>query len=145
MKRPIAQTAGDTKAVMWKADHFGQSFERLDVSRAVHRYAGAAHQLSCLPKRSAIDGNYFAEIGRYRGQGVMDINIKLGTGSDPVAAAINGYRQVVPADPMWAVFTLELEAEMLRRAVVGAAAIEAKIERALADLTAVLAMGNTEQ
>ena len=43
---------------------------------------------------------------------------------------------------MWAVFTLELEAEMLRRAVARATVIESKIERAIADLTDLLAMVN---
>ena len=144
MRRPIAQTVGDTKAVMWKADPFAQSFERLDLSRSLHRYAGSRYQLSCLPKRSAISGGYYAEIGRYLGQGNMEINVKLGTGDNPVVAAIDGYRQVV-SDPMWAMFRLELEAELLRRAVAHRAEIERKIDKALDWLTDIVAVIRTAQ
>lgn len=138
MKRPIDQFGGDKRAVTWKADEFGQSFDRLPVSIALHRYAGRAHQLSCLPKRSAIDKRYFAEINRYAGNGYMTPNVALGTGTDPIAAALQGYRYAVPDDRMWAVFALEYEVALLARPLADARQAERKLDRLLDDLTVIL-------
>lgn len=138
MKRPIDQFGGDKRAVTWKADAFAASFDRTTASQALHRYAGKRYQISANPKRSAIDKRYFAEVSRYLGNGYMQPNISLGTGSDPVAAAIQGYRFAEPADPMWQVFALEHEAELLRRALADRREFDKKLDRALDDLTAIL-------
>ena len=132
-------------AVMWKADSFGRSFDATEVSRALHRYAGRVHGLGCLPKLSSIDKRYFAEINRYLGKGESDLNIKLGTGPDPVTAAIDGYRQAAPEDPIWGVFQLELEAEMIRRWIIRWRKREASLEAALDALTDLLPMVKMEQ
>jgi hypothetical protein len=137
VKRPIDQFGGDKRAVTWKADAFAASFEA-GVSRALHRYAGQRYSLSTFPKRSAIDKRYFAEISRYAGNGYMHNNIALGTGSDPVAAALQGYRFAQPNDPMWQVFELEHEVDLLRRALVRRREFERKLERVIDNLTATL-------
>lgn len=138
MKRPIDQFGGDKRAVTWKADEFAKSFDALTVSKALHRYAGRRYNLSANPKRSAIDKRYYAEVSRYLGNGYMQPNVALGTGNDPVAAALQGYRFAEPDDIMWRVFELEYEAAVLGRAVAAARGLERKLDRTLDDLTAIL-------
>lgn len=133
--RPIDQLAGDRKAVMWRADDFAKTFDRLPVSVDLHRYAGRVYTISCMPKRSAIDRRYYAEGNRYLGEGRMLTNVKLGRGDNPVAAAIDAYRQMEPADPIWDAFALELECELLRRSIVHVREIERQIDRAVDGLT----------
>lgn len=138
MKRPIDQFGGDKRAVTWKADVLAQAFDRLTVSQALHRYAGRRYNLSSNPKRSAIDKRYFAEVSRYLGNGYMQPNVALGTGDDPVAAALQGYRFAEPDDIMWRVFELEYEIALLSRAVAAANDLERKLDRLLDGLTVIL-------
>jgi hypothetical protein len=128
---------------MWQADTFAKTFDTTDVSRAMHRYAGRQWNLSCMPQRSSLTRGYTAEINLYEGDGQMRANIALGNGPDPVAAALDGYRKIQPADFMWLVFDLELQAELLRRAVVQQRAFERDLERVIDLLTDVLRMVNT--
>lgn len=138
MKRPIDQFGGDKRAVTWKADEFAKTFDRTVLSQAMHRYAGRVHCLSSNPKRSAIDHRYYSETSKYLGNGYVQPNISLGTGPDPIGAALAGYRFAEPDDIMWKVFALEYEAELLRRAYDKRQQIERKVEKALDDLTAIL-------
>lgn len=140
MKRPIDQEGGNRRAVMWKDDKYARGWDVTEVSRALHRYAGR-QMLSCIPKLSAVDKRYFAEINLWQGQGAMRFNVAMGTGPDPVDAALTGYERALPGDPMWRVFRLELEAERLRRALAVARDQERRLDRLLdtvADLLAKL-------
>jgi len=120
---------------MWKADEFAKSFDVTTVSRALHRYAGRVWSLSCMPQRSYLTGGYTAEISEHTGNGQFLANIALGNGKDPVAAALDGYRQARPTDPIWAAFDLELQVELLRRSIVSARATEKALERIVDMLT----------
>jgi len=138
MKRPIA---ADNGAVTWKKDELAESWFILAVSKDLHRYAGKRHRLSCLPKRSSIDGGYYAEIAlaETRSDGVyMKHNIAMGTGPDPVTAAARGYRLAAPDDPIWSAFLMEAEVERLRRTVKSAKSLEARLTTALDGLTAMI-------
>lgn len=132
MKRPIDQSGGDKRAVTWKRDDFGESFNSLPTSRDLHRYAGRVHGLSCLPKLSAIDRRYYAEINRWTA-GAMEFNVAMGVGDNPLAAAIDGYRRTV-ADPVWFAYALESEWDMFMRVHRRQASAEARLVRLLAEL-----------
>ena len=68
-------------------------------------------------------------------------NVKMGTGDTPLHAALDGYRQVAPEhSSYWAVVGLELEAEMLRRAVVRARAWESRLDAAVDALVAAIGL-----
>lgn len=141
--RPINQTAGDKKTLTWREDTFAKQFDRYPVTTALHRYAGRVYSIGCLPKLSAIDKRYFAEVNHAichdDGSYSHTVpNIALGTGDTPLHAALDGYMKARPNDIMWRVFLLEIEAISLQRAHVKAIEIEKRVDKALNTLTDVL-------
>lgn len=134
-----------SRPLLWREDEFAKSFDRLDCSRAAHAYAGRCGW-ACSVKRSSIDGRYFAEVNRVVTDGAgrylhTVYNVKMGTGDTPLHAALDGYRQVAPEhSSYWAVVGLELEAEMLRRAVVRARAWESRLDAAVDALAAAIGL-----
>lgn len=83
----------------------------------IHRIAGQAG-VSCTPKRSSIDKRYFAEIARHHTKADgsyshSDLNIALGTGDTGIEAALDGYRQVLPDEPRFAMLAALIRAENL--------------------------------
>lgn len=104
-------------ATMWKANAVESAEAKLAASVRMHRMAGE-RRLSCMPKLSSIDGRWFAEINRYIGPGgLMDFNIKLGTGDSPTEAAADGYTQVLPDDLAFRAVCLEarIDAALLQK------------------------------
>lgn len=127
-----------SKAVTWTVDLFAQTIDGLEASKRAHRMAGFEMH-SCMPKRSAINGGYYAEINRYHGNGVLVPNVALGTGPTPLHAALDGYAKAMPHKALlWAAYRLELEAELLHRAIRNAGRLEKKLEAALEDLALLL-------
>jgi hypothetical protein len=112
---------------MWRLDPLKEFQHKLEVSHILHREAGK-RGFSCSPKRSSIDGSYFAEINEYVGNGFMKFNVKMGTGPTPLEAAVDGYRKAVPLDDMMAVLYLEVEAHLLSEIVRVTRSLEVALE-----------------
>ncbi len=105
-------------AMMWRPDPVSDRQMRLPCSVLLHREAGK-RGYSCDPKRSSIghDAGYYAEVNQVSAD-TARLNVALGTGPTPLAAALDGYRQQVPinGDPLWAVVLLECEVALLAEA-----------------------------
>jgi len=104
-------------ATMWKANAVETAEGKLAASVRMHRMAGE-RGYSCMPKLSSIDARWYAEINRYVGPGgIMDFNIKLGTGDSPTEAAADGYTKTLPDDLALRAVCLEarVDAAMLQK------------------------------
>lgn len=95
-----------------------------------------------MPRRSHLTGGYTAEINLWTPGGMVN-NVALGNGANPVAAAIDGYRRCQSEDIMWLVFDLELEMELLRRALAEKRVIDRALERIVDMLTDAIRLVNT--
>lgn len=118
---------------MYRTDKLLERHRAQECYQLLHRAAGMRNY-SCDPKKSYIDGRYFAEINHYSGKGVMVMNVKMGTGETPIEAVIDGYRQAIPLDDMMAVLYLECELFLLSETV----RVYGKLEKAMDDLIAVI-------
>lgn len=126
-------------AVMFKVDPLAAEHLKLDSGKVMHREAGK-RGFSCNPKRSSIDGRYFAEIDRHvlKEDGTYShtlFNVAMGTGDTPVEAAADGYRQTMPDDLLMLGFGLVARAEALSLQMLQRAETLKLLDTTLDDLT----------
>lgn len=147
----------DSQAVFYRPDLETQGDLRVDASANLHRQAGI-RGYSTTPRSSNITQGqtYYAEVmqhswpGRPPESGLVRYNVAMGTGKTSLLACLDGFLKIIPiaGDPVWALTVMEVELELLKRAVAAARAKErsmARLEEILDTLTEMVAKVNEGQ